>query len=482
MKSRKNKGNAVILIVMAFSGAAALIYEVVASDALLNFFGASTYSVATVLISFLFGLALGSLIMSKYLGKIKNKRGVFVVIEIVIAAYALVFLTKLNVLPSYVVNSQLSGYGLLLAKFGVSFVYLLVPTLLLGALFPLASGLMIKDVKKAGSTVGILYSSDTFGAIVGAFLAGFVLLPIYGLTKGAMFGSLLSFFAGLLIIDKKWKKVLVYVFVYLIIFLIVILSGDFGIQSMNISGNVIVDDNSEFGQIKVVEKDGLNTLYIGERYQCDGKYVRGKEIVDSALSSGSEEVLLIGLGCGISLREVLDYGNVKRVDVVEINSKIPHLAKKYFSDINEEALEDIRVNIVVEDGIRYLSNSEKKFDSIVVDLESPVVAHSSPLYTVEFFKKARDLLNPGGRFAIQGYNGDYEYIKILYFSMKEAFPYVYVKNEYMYVGSKEVLDSDLKIEEFELLKKLNEESTYRLNTLEHKILIQYSDGLPGGAV
>lgn len=466
---------------MALSGAAALIYEIVASQALLNFFSANTYSIATVLTSFLFGLSIGSLTMSKLLPRIKNKKLAFIIIELLIASYATLFLTKFNVLPSYIINSQISGFTLTMTKFIISFIYLLIPTLLLGALFPLASSLLIKKIKKAGSIVGLLYSFDTFGAILGAFLAGFILIPIFGLIKSALFGSVLSFFAGLLMIEKHWKKLLIYTVSYAIIFsLFIVLTPETKTliedQDSYITNNenILFEKSTSYGTVSIINKNKEPSLYISNRYQCGKNYNTGKQIIEPILDPEKKDILLIGLGCGISLSKALEFSTVESIDVVEINPLIPALTKKYFSNINNNALSNPKVNLIIEDGAQYLSQTNKKYDLIVIDLENPVVAHSSPLYTVEYFKKASYLLNDNGILSLQGYNGDFEYQKTLYFSLKEAFPHVYIKKYHNnYIGSKKLLNIDLNHESLEILKNLNKETSYQLNTLDHQILLKY---------
>lgn len=472
-----------ILIAMALSGAAALIYEVVASQALLYFFSSNTYSVATVLSAFLFGLALGSLVMSKLLPRIKNKRAVFVVIEFLIGAYALLFLIKFETLPVYLINSNISGFALVLAKFAVSFTYLLIPTLLLGALFPLASSLLIKKVEKAGSDVGLLYSFDTFGAIAGAFAAGFFLIPVIGLTQSILVGVMLSMSAGFLIIGKELKKILVYAAGFILVLFLAFATSN-GEEKAFIEDDeikyvankkIVFEENTAYGIVNVAEYDGEYWLYINKRYMCGEDYDGGREIVDVALTPDTRDVLVIGLGCGVSLRKILEFENVKNVDVVEINPLVPILARKYFSTINNNALNDERVNLIIDDGVHYLLTTDKKYDAIIIDLENPIVAHSSPLYTVEYFKIISKLLNGNGVFSLQGYEGDFKYKKLLYFSLKEAFSHVYLKKGFNYVASNQQLSLNLTDTDLETLDRLSRETSYQLNTLDHQILSRYVD-------
>ena len=86
---------------LALSAGSALIYEVVATHILFFYFIESSYSIATVLSVFLFGLATGSLTIHYLLNRIKNKRLLFAVLQIVIALYAFFILSNLrDILPN----------------------------------------------------------------------------------------------------------------------------------------------------------------------------------------------------------------------------------------------------------------------------------------------------------------------------------------------------------------------------------------------
>jgi spermidine synthase len=484
--SKEVRKNLIILIAMALSGAAALIYEVVASQSLLYFFSANTYSVATVLSSFLFGLALGSLVMSKLLPRIRNKRLAFVIIEFIIGAYALLFLIRFETLPIYLINSNISGFVLVLAKFIVSFVYLLIPTLLLGMLFPLASSLLIKKVEKAGSDVGLLYSFDTFGAIIGAFAAGFLLIPMMGLTQSILLGGILSFLAGLLIIEKQWKKISIYATGCLLIALLFTVTVYTGKEKSFITGNavksinksdIIFEKNSPYGVVTVVKNGDFIDIYTGKVGQCNSLSYPEARFAGVILEKFDRKinVLHIGLGCGFTLKGILQFDNVKEVDVVEINPAIVEATKKYFSEYNNNALEDERVNLFIEDGANFVRRIDKKYDAIILTVQVPEVIHSSPLYTVEYFKIMGSLLKEDGIF-ITYLLSDYEPRKILYFSLKEAFPHVYFRGigPDMIIGSNIDYDFDLSTWDYNLLNNLQRETSYQLNTLDNPILSKFT--------
>src|SRR5436853_2415538 len=72
------------------------------------------------------------------------------------------------------------GVGLSVARFVISFVLLLIPTTFMGATLPILSQYLVRSKAFIGKTVGALYAINTFGAVLGAAITGFMFLPLLG--------------------------------------------------------------------------------------------------------------------------------------------------------------------------------------------------------------------------------------------------------------------------------------------------------------
>ncbi|MCK5140414.1 MAG: fused MFS/spermidine synthase, partial [Thermodesulfovibrionia bacterium] len=183
--------NLPIQIALGLSAASALIYEVVSTNILFFYFIKSSYSIATVLSVFLLGLGIGSLIIYKSSEKIKNKKTLFGILQILVAVYSFFILANLtDIAPA------LSTLGVFIA----SFVILLIPTIFLGAVFPLAGSIFIKKKKEI---MGLVYSLDLFGAIAGTIIAGFILIPLLGNRIAILFGAAFNLLSAIVIFPKK---------------------------------------------------------------------------------------------------------------------------------------------------------------------------------------------------------------------------------------------------------------------------------------
>ncbi len=190
-----------ILFCFFISGAAGLIYQVAWVKALTLIFGHSLYAVAAVIAAFMGGLAAGSAYLYRFARTGEASVTFYARIEFLICLTGAVSLLGLQgvhslYLTAYPLLSDwkpvLFGLRLICAAF-----VLLIPTFLMGGTFPvLASGLADR-AEGAAAWVSQLYWVNTAGGVMGAVLAGFVLLPIIGLRLTIGAAAALNLVAGL---------------------------------------------------------------------------------------------------------------------------------------------------------------------------------------------------------------------------------------------------------------------------------------------
>ena len=176
----------IILGCFLLSGAAALLYQVVWSRLLGLVFGNTTYAISTVLAAFMGGLALGSYLGGRWADRLRRPLFAYGLLEVGIGAYGLLspFLLE-GVRTAYLVLAGTWAFphpGAYLVRFFLAVFVLLVPTLFMGATLPLLSRRFVPQLNMVGRRVGQLYALNTWGAVLGAFSAGFLLLPSIGLT------------------------------------------------------------------------------------------------------------------------------------------------------------------------------------------------------------------------------------------------------------------------------------------------------------
>jgi len=499
------------------TGFTILAYEIIASKALFYFFNESTYSTATVIAIFLFGLAVGSFVFAGLISKITNGGVFFLRVNWAVALYAVLILPQFSFVPGLLKNFY-DWWGdsflvFTLAKFFVSIIYLIVPTVLLGMLFPFILQAVAGSVD-SGKVMSRIYGFDLLGAIAGALVGGFLLIPQYGLKVSIFIVAFLNLWGGIILLESRKQKMF---FGTLAVFLSIFGAGWMGLtgnqetkyarlgqwKSFDYSGHkpfsisqqnpeVMFFRNSPFGEIRVAEyvrpdnQVRVRTLYINSRPQCDNYQLKYRNLsethfVENALGAFVKEnlqTLNIGLGCGFSLSTLAQDPRVAHTDVVEINPVIVEAAK-YFEDYTNQVLKNPKVGLIIDDGYRYILNSTKKYDLIAIDIENPIIIHASALYTREFFSEVRVSLKQGGVLALWTcIKDDPAPAAVIYRTLKQVFPYVYIKksgvygDRYFYASSSPVAPDSLKIlkEDMEFTELVKAVPDVRINTLDQPAL------------
>jgi spermidine synthase len=106
-------------------------------------------------------------------------------------------------------------------------------------------------------------------------------------------------------------------------------------------------------------------------------------------------VLVIGGGDGGVLREVLKHPSVDKATLCEIDRTVIDTALQHYPGIPGKAFEDQRTDIVIADGLKYVAETDQRFDAIIVDSSEPI-GPSAVLHTREFFTDCRRALKDGG--------------------------------------------------------------------------------------
>ena len=179
-----------LMLVYFASGLCSLIDEVIWVRLLKTVLGSTVYASSIVVSTFMGGLALGALIMSRYADRVRRRLRLYALLELCAAASALAlpwFLGLADVFYRWFFRSgQPSPAAVLVVQAMVSSALLLVPTMIMGSTLPLLGRYVTALEDRVGRLVGRLYALNTLGAAVGCFLAGSVLIRMLGV-MGALY-------------------------------------------------------------------------------------------------------------------------------------------------------------------------------------------------------------------------------------------------------------------------------------------------------
>ena len=198
-------------ILFFFSGACALVYQVMWLRLLALVFGVTVYAASTVLASFMGGLAIGSYASGRFAGRLRSPLRVFGFVEIGVGVSALATPLVLEAVKNVWIILQPSLPSSLLfltiGRFLGAVAVLIVPTTLMGATLPIVMRSALVTDTAIGSRIGLLYAINTAGAIVGALTAGFYFVPELGVSRSFQIAALTNTVIGLIAIAASYVLV-----------------------------------------------------------------------------------------------------------------------------------------------------------------------------------------------------------------------------------------------------------------------------------
>ncbi|WP_217473709.1 polyamine aminopropyltransferase [Stutzerimonas stutzeri] len=109
----------------------------------------------------------------------------------------------------------------------------------------------------------------------------------------------------------------------------------------------------------------------------------------------ARRVLIIGGGDGGMLREVAKHSDVESITMVEIDGTVVEMCKEFLPEHSKGAFNDPRLNLVIDDGMRFVATTEEKFDVIISDSTDPI-GPGEVLFSENFYQACRRCLNEGG--------------------------------------------------------------------------------------
>jgi spermidine synthase len=415
------------LVALGVSGAVSMIYEVAWTRALALVIGSSTYAFTAMLVAFLLGIAGGAAVYALVWGGRRATPALFAVLQVGIGLSAALVLLVFEHLPMlFLLSLDRWGTGRFveLVQLVVSAHALLLPALLIGATFPCAVAIWARAPGHAGEEVGRLYAVNTAGAIAGAMLAGFLLIPGLGVHLSLKVGIGLNLALGALLLlassrpGAVWRWSVGAAALVAAAGLVFVPPWDPRLMS---SGPAVyaheyiaqlergVEQPLQGGQV-VFYRDGPSaTVTVGKNGEHLSLRVNGK--VDAStggdiptqillghlgllIHPAPRTVLVIGLGSGMTAAAAAMHAR-DRVDVVEIEPAVAE-ANRFFAHVNGDVLKNPKVRLILADARNFLVTTPERYDVIISEPSNPWISGVATLFTREFFDLARKRLRPGG--------------------------------------------------------------------------------------
>jgi len=421
-----------VLVTCFALGFGGLALEVIWFRILLLVFGSTTYAFTVMLASFLSGIAAGSASLRR---RASHTKAPLVWLSCTVLACSLAIAVTAGAVERlpWIYLKGLVFFGLtwkadIASRVAVSAALMMPTTILLGAAFPLVARLQITELGSIGRGVGTVYATNTAGAMAGAFVGGFCLIPYHGMQRSlheiavfiGLFGGLsllkasawpfrrrlivaASLLGGLTAIGATahpWDRKLLSAGVYMSPASYISADRRILLSQALADLRVLYYQEGKTATVSVLDAEGAaKYLRIDGKTEIstlnpDRRLGRMMGHLPMLFHPEPRIVMNIGLGAGLTVAGLAAH-DATRIDVAEIEPLVAN-ATRLFSAENHNVLSDPRLHLIFNDGRNHLLLTDRVYDVITSDPFEPTVGGAANLFTLEHFRAARDRLAPKG--------------------------------------------------------------------------------------
>jgi spermidine synthase len=398
-----------LLVVVAFlSGLAALSCEVLWVR-YLAFLSNLAYVFPAILGTYLLGLGAGGLFCRALLARSARPLRVLAAIELLLG---------LSIVSCFVGGALIfvAGAPEPLRYGPMTAITVLLPTLLMGAAFPLICAAFTTSVDTVGRNVGVVYAVNTAGSIVGSLIPVFILIPLIGMQKSLLLMAALYGAMGMALLwASRPRRRLLWVSGALGASGLVALAAVFLVPS-DLCAGVLLASSPDLGRhYEVVfyqegrtgttailqdKVNGLRHVYINGTAEVPTTYsamscFKFMGALGPLLHPNPDEVLMICFGGGVAAGTTVQFPGVKSLEVVDLESSVVEAAR-LLQEENNSLLSNPKAQVVIDDGRNYILSGSRTWPVIVTDSTHPKSSDSWVLYTREFYLTVAEHLTDDG--------------------------------------------------------------------------------------
>lgn len=391
-----------LLISVLVIATCGLIYELIAGTLASYLLGDSVTQFSTIIGVYLFSMGIGSW-LSRFFEN--NLISWFIRIEILVGLIGGFSSSILFLSFEYVASFRILLY-FLISLTGI----------LVGLEIPLLMRVLNGMKIELRDMLSKVFSFDYMGALVASVAFPLILVPQLGLVRTSFFFGMLNVLIAVVITyqltnEIRGRKLLrtIGIFSFLLLFTGFILANrimDIA-ESSSYSDNIIYSKTTKYQRVVITRSGEDLRLFLNGNLQFSSmdEYRYHEALVHPSFqtSHSIENVLILGGGDGLALREVLKYAGVKRADIVDLDGGLTDMftTSAILTSLNRNSFKDPRATVVNEDAFMWIKSAKTLYDVIIIDFPDPSNYSLGKLYTNRFYKSVKNLLKPGGRMAVQ---------------------------------------------------------------------------------
>lgn len=406
----KRKQTAVMMFSVLVVALCGIVYELIIASVSSYLLGNSVYQFSMTIGFFMFAMGIGSYISKWFHRDLVSS---FITIEIAVAMIGGFCSSLLFLMFPYQAFYR-----------PVMFTLIIAIGTLVGLEIPLLARILSRSTAWKESIANVL-SLDYLGALVGSVAFPLVMLPSLGLFQSSFAIGLLNIGVAIIsifVFGKSLSKY--YLCLYSSLLVLACLIGGMVAsehltrfaESQMYADKVVFLKQTPYQRIVVTENSANREirLYLDKHIQFASidEYRYHEALVHPLMSiDGSRaNVLILGGGDGMAVREVLKYPDVKRITMVDIDPAITDFCSTFapIVRLNKGALESEKLKVINQDAFSYLLDYAgrsgagfERFDRVIIDLPDPHNEVLDKLYSKEFYEIVRSCMTPEGHMVCQ---------------------------------------------------------------------------------
>jgi spermidine synthase len=398
-----------LLALFFLSGAGALTYQVIWVRMLGLTFGVSAFAVATVLASFMAGLALGNW----YFG---TRAGASIVRLREEVGRPVGHLYAANNIGA-ALGCLAAGFMLIMWLGVLGTLYLAASINLIVELIAWRMGAARMDPARAAHAIGAAGGLNTLGSIAGSLAGAFVLTPVLGMYRAVLLLSCVNLLLGIaaiaadaLITARKRFVIATGVCVAAAALALVTPHTAVFWRNLGAPGNKlvyyqedyaatvsVVEGQSPQGPVRTLDVDGIPVAGTDFMLRTTQKMQAHIPLLlyESGAGHCAANILAVGLGSGGTGYSALTHDSVM-VTCVELAPAVAAAARTCFADVNHDVFSNPRYRLVFDDGRNFVASTRERYDAILTESVHPIYAGNASLYTRDYFAACRQKLTANG--------------------------------------------------------------------------------------
>lgn len=401
MSKKENGAQWLLLVAVFVIATCGLIYELVAGTLASYLLGDSVTQFSTIIGVYLFSMGIGSF-LSRYFNQ--GLLRWFIKIELLVGLVGGFSAAILFVVFPLAASFRLVLYAL------VS-----ITGILVGLEIPLLMRIL-KDKVEFREMISRVFTFDYIGALLASLIFPLLLVPHLGLIRTSLFFGILNIAVGWWLahrFSKEIKQAYILKIAAALLLLAELVAFVFSENIMSYSETMAYNDqvvyavSSPYQRIVITRNKRELRLFLNGNLQFSSadEYRYHEALVHPVLSSvdNPQNILVLGGGDGLAVREILKYPSVKSITLVDLDPAMIRLfsTQEILTRINQGSLRNKKVHIHNEDAFLWLRSNTQQFDAAIVDFPDPSNFSIGKLYSTAFYQLLKKALTPAGIAVIQ---------------------------------------------------------------------------------